>query len=82
MTIPQILSSVGWFLFILAGGVLALHTVNMLIPGVDFFIPSSRIGVIGFVIAAPLTLLGLVIGVAGFFGEQIEEYLLERERKQ
>jgi len=81
MTIPQILSSVGWFLFMLFGGFLALHTVNLMMPGVDFWIPSSSIGVIGFVIAIPITLLGLVLGIAGFFGEQIEEWLIERDRR-
>ncbi len=59
-----------------------LHIVNLAIPGVDFFIPSSRIGLVGFVLAVPAALIGLAMGVGGLFGERVEEWLYERDRRK
>ncbi|MEQ8787990.1 MAG: hypothetical protein RIC55_16910 [Pirellulaceae bacterium] len=75
---PQIISAIGWPIFTIALALAVLHTVNLAIPGVDFFIPSSRIGLVGYVIAIPAILIGGVLGVIGFFGERIEEWWLER----
>jgi len=80
MTIPQILSAIGWPLFIIALAFVVLHSVNLAIPGVDFLLPSSRIGLTGYLIAVPATILGLVIGVVGLFGERLEQWWLEKDR--
>jgi hypothetical protein len=81
MTIPQIISSVGWTMFIIALAFTVLHTINVSIPGVDFIAPTSRLGVWGFIVGVPLTILGGAIGVLGFFAEQIEDWWLNREDK-
>jgi hypothetical protein len=82
MTIPQILSAIGWPLFAIAAGFTVLHTVNLAIPGVDFLVPSSRIGATGFLIAVPAAMLGLVIGVIGSFAERLEQWWLDRQRDE
>lgn len=78
MTIPQLFSYVGWPVFSVCALALALHTINLLIPGVDFFLPSSRMPIWPYVIGLPLMLLGLVIGVIGFFSEKIHEAWIDR----
>jgi hypothetical protein len=80
MTIPQIFSSVGWSMFTFALAFLILHTVNLATPRVDFVIPSTDIGVYGFLVAIPAVVIGFVLGVIGFFGERIEVWWLERQR--
>lgn len=80
MTIPQILSAVGWPMFGFSLAFLIIHTVNLAIPRVDFLIASSRMPVAGFLIATPLLILGLLIGLAGHFSEQIHERWLEKQR--
>jgi hypothetical protein len=82
MTIPQILSAVGWPLFLLALAFNVLHTVNLAVKGIDFILPSTAIGATGYLIAVPAMILGLVIGIAGFFGERIEQWWLEKDRKK
>lgn len=81
MTIPQIISSVGFFLLIFGFGGGILHCVNLLIPGVDFIIPSSAFPVVGLLITVPAALLGIVLGIAGFFGEWIEEWWINQQRR-
>jgi hypothetical protein len=81
MTIPQILSSVGWMMFLIAFGFLVLHTVNVIVPHVDFVVRTSPLGIWGFIIAAPVLILGGVIGTLGFFGERVEEWWLNRGRE-
>lgn len=78
MTIPQLFSYVGWPVFSVCALALALHTINLLIPGVDFFLPSSRMPIWPYVIGLPLMLLGFVIGVIGFFSEKIHEAWIDR----
>ena len=81
MTIPQILSAIGWPVFSFAVAFCALHTFNLFMPGVDWYIPSSEIGIWGYVIAAPFILVGFVIGAIGSFGERMQERWLERQRE-
>ena len=80
MTIPQILSAVGWTVFVFALAFIVLHTVNLLIPGVDIQIPTSQLGVWGYIIGVPILLFGAGVGTLGFFGERLEEWWLNRDR--
>jgi hypothetical protein len=82
MTIPQIITAVGWFLFSTALAFGVLHTVNLAIPHVDYFIPSSEIGLAGYFVAGPIILIGFALGMIGQFFERIEEWWLERQRKK
>lgn len=82
MTIPQILSGVGWPMFSLAVAFCALHTFNLIVPGVDWYIPSSEIGVVGYLIAAPFIVVGFILGAIGSFGERIQERWLERQHDE
>lgn len=79
MTIPQIISSVGWFLFTAAVVFLVIHTLNVIVPGLDFFISTGHVPVLGYLIGIPAVIVGLGIGVLGFFAERIEEWWLNRE---
>jgi hypothetical protein len=81
MTIPQILSSIGYGLFTIALAFLALHTFNLIIPGVDYYIPSSEIGMLGYLVALPVLVVGFVIGMIGTFWERLHERWLERQRE-
>ena len=81
MTIPQILSSVGWTAFTIALAFIILHTVNLLVPGVDFIARTSVLGVWGYIVGVPVLVLGGAIGTLGFFGERIEEWWLNRGRE-
>jgi len=73
VTIPQICSFVGWGLLVLAGAFTALHTINMIVDGVDFIFPTSWMGGIAFLISIPLAVVGLVLGLVGMFWERIHE---------
>lgn len=82
MTIPQIISAVGWFLFSTAVALAVLHTVNLAIPHVDYFIETSQFGIGGYFIIGPVILIGFALGMIGNFFERIEEWWLERQRKK
>jgi|GEM_PF-2617124 len=82
MTIGQIFSYVGGTLFSLAATFLVLHTINTIMPAVDFFIPSSRIGPAGFWFAIPAVLIGFVLFMIGKYGEKLEEWLAERSKRK
>ncbi len=73
MTIPQIVSAIGWPIFGFALILLGLHTFNLILPGVDFYIPSSRYPVFLYLVAIPTAIVGLVIGLVGYFFEEIHE---------
>jgi hypothetical protein len=77
MTIPQIISAIGWPVFGFAVLFLGLHTFNLAVPSVDFYIPSSRFPVMGFVVAIPAAIIGLLAGIIGFFFEELHERWLE-----
>lgn len=79
MTIPQLCTAIGWGMFVLAGGFTALHAFNMSNKE-NFFIPSQWIGIVGFIIAIPLLIIGLVLGFIGLFGEQIQQRRAENFR--
>lgn len=80
MTIPQIISSVGWSIFTIGLVFTIIHTLNVIVPGIDFFIRTGHLGWIGFLIGIPVTLFGFAIGVLGFFAERIEEWWLNKDR--
>lgn len=80
MTIPQILSAIGWPMCSIALAFAALHTFNLAIPGVDYYIPSSQIGLMGYVVAVPVMVIDFILGMAGSFWEQLQERWLERQR--
>ena len=80
MTIPQLISSVGWFLFAIGLGGGILHTINLAVPGVDFIVSTSHWGAWPYLAIVPLTLIGLVIGIIGFFAEKLEEWWLNKDR--
>ena len=63
MTVPQLISVIGWGLLSIAGAFAALHTVNLIVPKIDFLISTSGLGATGYAIAVPLMVLGLVLGM-------------------
>lgn len=79
MTIPQLFSYVGWPLFGFSVILLVLHTINLLIPGVDFILPSSRMPIWPYLLGVPLSLLGLFCGIVGFFGEWMHEAWIAKQ---
>jgi hypothetical protein len=80
VTIPQILSGIGYPLFSVALLFLILHTFNLMVPGIDYYIPSSEFPWLGYVVAFPALLVGFVLGMVGSFWESIQEKMLERDR--
>jgi hypothetical protein len=80
MTIPQLISSVGWFLLIagLACGI--LHTVNLAVPGVDFLVSTSQFGLWPYLGIVPVTVVGLAFAIIGFFAEWLEEWWINKDR--
>jgi hypothetical protein len=80
MTIPQLISSVGWFLFSAALVFNILHTVNLAVPGIDFLISTSRWGLLPYLVSVPILIFGLALGVIGFFAERIEEWWINKDR--
>jgi hypothetical protein len=81
MTIPQILSAVGSTVFSIAALFMLLHTVNILMPGFDYFIRSSHLGAGPYYIAMPAAIIGLVVAIIGRYGERLEAWWLERQRE-
>ena len=65
MTIPQILKSVGWFLFSTSLVFLVLHTVNLAVPYFDAFVKTSPLGMTGYWIAGPVVIVGFVTLMIG-----------------
>lgn len=79
MTIPQILSFVGWPMFAIGVITFAVHSVNVFIPDIDFLFSSGHMPFAGYAITTPLIVLGLLTGLAGHFSEQIHERWLEKD---
>ena len=80
MTIPQIISSVGFFLCLLGFGGTALHALNQFMPNIDFYIATAHLGNWPYLVTVPVGLIGLAIGIVGIFFEQIEERWLNEGR--
>jgi len=82
MTIGQIFSYVGWTLFSIAILFTILHTINLVVPHVDFLISSSHLGIKAYFVSVPAILIGLVLGIIGACGERFEEWLANRGRRK
>jgi hypothetical protein len=80
MTIPQIVSAVGWFLCVIGVLGTGLHALNQFMPNIDFYIATAHLGNWPYLITIPVAVVGLVTGFGGAFAEQIEERWLNQGR--